>query len=236
MGTPPYKTIGSYIRWEPYHIKQMGSIKDGSPTGEKDITSCFVELQLVCCCKGVICLNKLDFYYLDIKYIRELSSIDDNIMSISPQRGKQNRPFVGVVTVLGGRKYCIPLTSPKDKFAQKKSQVDFIKIFDEGRKDKTGMPKLIGVLNINNMLPVSENVVQKVDLRIHPSDIPEIKRAKALMQKQLEWCRNHADVIENRAQKVYDLVNNHPDKNRNLVKRSSKFIELETVLDKRNRN
>ena len=98
------------------------------------------------------------------------------------------------------------------------------------------MPKLIGVLNINNMLPVSENVVQKVDLRIHPSDIPEIKRAKALMQKQLEWCRNHADVIENRAQKVYDLVNNHPDKNRNLVKRSSKFIELETVLDKRNRN
>ena len=181
-------------------------------------------------------MNKLDFYYLDLKYIRDLSGVDDSIMSISPQRGKQNRPFVGVVTVLNGRKYCIPLTSPKDKFTHKKSQVDFIKIFDEGQKEKTGMPKLIGVLNINNMLPVSENVIQKVDLRIHPADLTEIKRAKALMQKQLEWCRNRADVIENRAQKVYDLVNNHPDKNRKLVKRSSKFKELETVLDKRNRN
>ena len=155
-------------------------------------------------------------------------------MSISPQRGKQNRPFVGIVTVLNGRKYCIPLTSPKDKFAHKKSQVDFIKIFDEGRKDNSGMPKIIGVLNINNMVPVSENVIQKVDLKIYQSDLPEIKRAKALMQKQLEWCRNHADVIKNRAQKVYDLVNDHPDKNRNLVKRSSRFKELEAVLDKRN--
>lgn len=180
-------------------------------------------------------MNKLDFYYLDLKYIRDLSSADDNIMSISPQRGKQNRPFVGVVTVLNGRKYCIPLTSPKDKFGQMKSQVDFIKIFDEGRKDKNGMPKLIGVLNINNMLPVSDTVIQKVDLRIHPSDLPEIKRAKSLMQKQLEWCRNHEDVIENRANKVYDLVTNHPDKSRNLVKRSSKFKELEAVLDKRNK-
>lgn len=79
-------------------------------------------------------LNKLDFYYLDLKYIRDLSKIEDNIMSISPQRSKQNRPFVGVVTILNGRKYCIPLTSPKDKFSQKKSQVDFIKIFDESKK------------------------------------------------------------------------------------------------------
>lgn len=103
------------------------------------------------------------------------------------------------------------------------------------KKDNSGMPKLIGVLNINNMLPVSETEIQKVDLNIHPSDVPEVKRAKALMQKQLEWCRNHADVIENRANKVYDLVTNHPDKNKNLVKRSAKFIELEAVLDKRNK-
>lgn len=52
------------------------------------------------------------------------------------------------------------------------------------------------------------------------------------MQKQLAWCRNHVDVITNRAQKVYDLVVNTPDKNKNLTKRSSKFKALEAELNK----
>lgn len=79
-------------------------------------------------------MEKLNLYYIDLKYIRNLSNADDNVMSISPQRGKENRPFVGVIT--------------------------------------------------------------------------------------------------NRAQKVYDLVVNKPDKNKNLTKRSSKFKALEKELDK----
>ena len=70
-------------------------------------------------------MKKLDFYYIDLKYVRDLSSVDDNILSISPQRGKQNRPFVGVIVLMNGRQYCIPMTSPKDKFKTMKSQVDF---------------------------------------------------------------------------------------------------------------
>ncbi len=177
-------------------------------------------------------MKELNFYYTDLKYIRDLSNVDDNVMSISPQRGKQDRPFVGVIVLLNGRKYCIPLTSPKDKFKTMKSQVDFLKIFDESKRTDKGAPKLLGVLNINNMIPVDETVIHKVDLAIHDNDKPEIKRHKQLMQKQLKWCRACVDIIENRANKVYDMVVNHPDKNRNLVKRSSKFIRLEAVADK----
>ncbi len=179
-------------------------------------------------------MKELNFYYIDLKYIRNLSNADDNIMSISPQRGKQNRPFVGVILLLNGRKYCIPLTSPKDKFKKMKSKVDFLKIFDESKKDENGAPKLIGILNINNMIPVNETVISKVDLVIRDKEKPEIKVHKQLMQKQLKWCRDHVDTIENRANKVYDMVVNHPDKNRNLVKRSSKFVKLEVVADKIN--
>lgn len=50
-------------------------------------------------------MKKLDLYYIDLKYIRDLSHTDDNVMSISPQRGKQNRPFVGVVVLMNGRNY-----------------------------------------------------------------------------------------------------------------------------------
>ncbi|MBR1571721.1 MAG: type III toxin-antitoxin system ToxN/AbiQ family toxin [Lachnospiraceae bacterium] len=67
---------------------------------------------------------------------------------------------------------------------------------------------------------------------IRDDDKPADKAAKQLMQKQIKWCRKHVDIIENRANKVYDMVVNHPDKNRNLVKRSSKFDKLETLLDK----
>lgn len=88
---------------------------------------------------------------------------------------------------MNSRKYCIPLTSPKDKFKNKKSQVVFIKVFDGERRDENGQFKLIGVLNINNMIPVDDRYIKKV---------------------------------------------NHPDKNHNLVKRSSKFDKLEALLDK----
>ena len=69
-------------------------------------------------------MKVLNFYYIDLKYIRDLSNVDDNVLSISPQRGKQNRPFVGVLLLLNGRKYCIPLTSPKEKFKSMKSLLE----------------------------------------------------------------------------------------------------------------
>ena len=82
------------------------------------------------------------------------------------------------------------------------------------------------------MIPVADVVITKIDLAIHKNDTPEVKRSKTLMQKQLAWCRDHVDVITNRAQKVYDLVVNTPDKNKNLTKRSSKFKALEAELIK----
>ena len=82
------------------------------------------------------------------------------------------------------------------------------------------------------MIPVDETVISKADLKIHPNDSVKIKQHKTLMQKQLAWCRDHADTVINRAGKVYRLVVNEPDKNRNLTKRCSKFKELERILAK----
>lgn len=81
-------------------------------------------------------MNELNFYGIDLKYIRNLSKTDDNVMSVSPQIGKENRPFVGVIVLLNGKNYCIPLTSPKNKFKTMKSQIDFIKVYDLKQRDK----------------------------------------------------------------------------------------------------
>lgn len=52
------------------------------------------------------------------------------------------------------------------------------------------------------------------------------------MQKQLSWCRDHSDTIINRANKVYSLITDFPDKNRNLTKRYVDFNKLEQILSK----
>ncbi len=36
-------------------------------------------------------------YKVDMKYIRNLHNIDDKVLSVSPQTGKDNRVFVGIV-------------------------------------------------------------------------------------------------------------------------------------------
>ena len=59
--------------------------------------------------------TEFKLYKVDMKYIRNLHNIDDKVLSVSPQAGKDNRVFIGIVIVCGSHKYCIPLSSPKEK-------------------------------------------------------------------------------------------------------------------------
>lgn len=154
-------------------------------------------------------MDILNFYYIDLNYIRNLSRADDNVMSVSPQVGKENRPFLGIIILIGGQKYCIPLTSPKKKFENMKSQIDFIKVFDHNSRHPEYSSKIIGILNLNNMIPINNSVISKVNLKLNPHD-----------------------TIINRANKVYSLITDFPDKNRNLTKRCVDFNKLEQILSK----
>lgn len=161
-----------------------------------------------------------------------MHNVDDKVMSVSPQIHKDTRPFIGIIVVLDKKKYCVPLTSPNKSKFNKKSQIDFIKIQDSSVKDEHGAPKTIGILNINNMIPVDETVIKRIDLTLHDTDSPDTLRRKGLMIDQLSWCRNNISVIQNRANKVYRLVTELPEQNRNLVRRCCNFQRLEAVLDR----
>ena len=43
--------------------------------------------------------EKFRLYYVDLKYIRDLHNVDDNVMSVSPQTGKEDRPFLLLLRV-----------------------------------------------------------------------------------------------------------------------------------------
>ena len=176
--------------------------------------------------------QRLKLYTIDMKYIRNLSKVDDNVMSVSPQNDKRFRPFVGILILLNDKKYCIPLSSPKPKFENKKNGVDFMRITHPTKKNEQGAYKLIGVLNINNMLPIEDELLTPIDLTVHSGDDAKRVAYKSLMKDQLDFCQRNQDMILKRANKLYDLITKYPDKNINLTKRCCNFIKLEKALEK----
>lgn len=167
--------------------------------------------------------KRLNLYLIDMKYIRNLTKVDDRVMSVSPQAGKETRPFVGIVIVCEGQKYCIPLSSPKPKHKSMKNDVDFTKILDG--------EKLIGVLNFNNMIPVDESCIAPLNLRITGRDDAAARNYKKMAAKQLDWCQRNQEAIVKKAAKLYMMVQS--DKVRGVLKRRCcDFKKLETVRRK----
>lgn len=52
------------------------------------------------------------------------------------------------------------------------------------------------------------------------------------MKNQLSFCQHHQDKIVKRANRLYEIVVQYPESNRNLVKRCCDFKKLEIVLEK----
>ena len=109
-----------------------------------------------------------------MKYIRNLHNIDDKVLSFSSQAGKDNRVFIGIIIVCESHKYCIPLSSPKEKHKNMKNSMDFSKIEVKG--------KLLGVLNFNLMIPIEEEQLQYVDTTIFKRDRENIRYYKKLCE------------------------------------------------------
>ena len=170
-------------------------------------------------------MARLGFYKVNMKYIRNLAAVDDKVMSVSPQSNKETRPFLGIIIVCNDKKYCVPLTSPKAKHNNMKNREDFSRIVD-----KNG--KIIGALNFNNMIPVSEEVITSLDIRKNPNDSYEESGRKKILNIQLDWCNDNRDIIIRKANKLYHLVTETPDKMRNLTRRCCDFKKLEVVLEK----
>lgn len=79
--------------------------------------------------------KRLSMYTVNMKYIRNLHNQgDDRVFSVSPQIGKETRPFIGIVIICDDKQYCIPLSSPKTKHQSMKNDIDFHKNHRLSRK------------------------------------------------------------------------------------------------------
>ncbi len=158
--------------------------------------------------------KRFKLYTVNKKYIRNLHNIDNNIPSVSPQIGKQNRPFLGIIILINGSKFCIPFTSNSSKknknFESMRENITFRKI-----RDKDGA--ILAALNLNNMIPVRDEYISEIDLKIHPTDTPELRHWKRLCIKELTWCQSNQAEIERLANELYRIyISNEPFNKKNI--------------------
>lgn len=136
----------------------------------------------------------LYFYTVSTEYCDFLRKTDSCVPYTMDE--KSTRPFIGIVFSVGEFQYYAPLTSPKPKHLHMKNQIDFLKI-------KNGE---WGAINFNNMIPVLPEYLNKVELKILPTDSKQDIDYKNLLSNQLSWCNSNKNTILKYAQKLYVTI------------------------------
>lgn len=133
-------------------------------------------------------MDKLAVYYMKDEYIDYLSKYDNRV----PFNKGQTRPYVGVVVKHNGIDYFAPLSSPKPKHQLLKNGIDIFKIKD-GK---------LGIINLNNMIPVkSENVI-KINLDLKP------QAYRNLINNQIQFINNNKNSLFKKVERLLKLYEN----------------------------
>ncbi len=166
--------------------------------------------------RKAVMASKLNFYTIDPCYYEFLRSFESRLMLAKD--GKERRPFIGIVLNVNGVKYCAPLSSPKQKHLTMKNSLDFHKI-ENG---------IYGAINFNNMFPVYDDVLRKIETQKFSLQTKEDFQYKNLLDNQLTWCNLNREIILKKAEKLYRQLK--ISQNASLVARCCDFCLLEQKM------
>lgn len=148
----------------------------------------------------------MELYTIKEDYINFLKNFSENVKF---NKGG-SRPYVGIVLQINGHDYFAPLGSPKPKHIKMKETSDFIKI-NNGN---------LGIINLNNMIPVLSNNVVEINIRAI-SD----KKYATLLDSQIRWIERNNELLISKSFKLYKIITEK--ENTIFHKRSNNFKLLE---------
>lgn len=105
-----------------------------------------------------------------------------------------------LVVMVNSAKYCIPLSSNSVK---KNKDIDAMRENITLRKIRDNSGKILAVLNLNNMIPIRDEYITEIDLKIKASDSAPIRQWKKLCTKELDWCQSNSAEIERLTNELY---------------------------------
>lgn len=164
--------------------------------------------------------EKLKWYIADKDYISYLKQYDDKVENIN--YSAKLKPYIGIVVNINEFNYYVPISSAKSKHYKIKEGMDFIKIMQAD--------KIIGVLNLNNMVPILNEKIQILNYReIDKYREFETEKEKRLyisfLSFELNLINQKVEKIRKNATKLYNEKINNP--NSNISKRCCNFKLLE---------
>ena len=151
----------------------------------------------------------LRFYEINSKYIDFLQPFAPHLFRNKKTDQVNERKYIGIVLVVNGFNYFVPLSSFKEKHKKMKESVDFIKIKD------------YAVLNINNMFPALAKDCKYIDISLIKN-----KNYQNLLRNEYRIIKKNENKILKNSKTVYThkILNGNKT---NLSKRSNDFSLLE---------
>ena len=129
----------------------------------------------------------LQLYQINADYIKYLHKIDYRI-SVK----YNNRPFVGIVTMINGINYVLPLTSQTTEERKKDGKNKRAAIITTFVKDTNGT-EIANILH-NNMFPVKDGVYTPLNINAE---------VDTYESNEIRFIRKNSEKIINKAQRVY---------------------------------
>ena len=159
----------------------------------------------------------MELYTVDTSYIDYLGNYQAHIWV--NEENNRLRPYVGVVMEIGNYKYYAPLSSPKPKHQKMRDRLDFIRLEHRGQ--------LKAVINLNNMIPVSDSLIAKIDI----AGVTDNFYKNLLNVEMIDIRRKQSTIIKN-AKSIYFKRTKHQDEpqNANLLLLCYDFLMLEQKL------
>lgn len=164
--------------------------------------------------------NKLKWYIADKEYINYLRKFDEKVENID--YNTKLKPYIGILITINEFNYYVPISSAKEKHYKIREGMDFIKIMQDN--------KIICVLNLNNMIPISNENVQALkykDIEKYREFASDRERTLyiAFLSFELDLINDKIEKIKRNAIKLYNEKINNPTSN--LSKRCCNFRLLE---------
>lgn len=164
----------------------------------------------------------MNWYVANKEYVNYLHSLDNKVQNI--EYNQKIKPYIGIVLEIYNFKYYVPISSAKKKYYTLNSDIDLYKIKNND--------KILGVLNLNNMIPIKEEYIERLEYskiseyRNFDSELDKVKYIKFL-SKELKIINEEQEFIKNIAMNLYNYIIKKPKSN--VSKRCCNFKLLEEM-------
>lgn len=151
--------------------------------------------------------NRIYICSITNQYVEYLRNFDDVVRENKEER----RRYIGVVFEINNQKYYAPLSSPKKKYEKISEKAPDIFKIDKG---------YLGVINLNNMIPVPDSEIIRIDIESISDE-----KYKNLLRDHAKFINSNHEKIRKKAKVLYSIVKNNA--NSNLKKRCCNYELLE---------